>query len=413
MPPVNPDRSEPRPLFLQLWWNAADWIRSAGNGAGMIASRYGAPREPSRDQPNQMLMRDPPKPVLQTPASAADAKAPERQGTVLIVICLMMFGVFIFDIFTPPDDVSICFIYAVLVSTSIFSYSRAAYLCAALSTILSGIGAFIQPPSEALSLGFFANRTIAVATQWLVAFLVITRKHAEAMMRAEYEAERAKVETSRRFMDVLTHEIGTSLTNIDGHAFRIKKLVASDDGGDLGARSDKIRSAVRHIEQVVRQVQTATEVDKIQVEPGEVNLRNLVTDIVLESGSDSRIQVDTSALPSVVWGSAEMLQQAVANLISNALKYSPPDSIVTVVGDADRSQARITVSDRGRGIPEEEVEKLFEPYYRASNSRGIHGTGIGLYVVDRYVRSHGGSIEVKSQLGAGTTVTMRIPIGQS
>ena len=362
-----------------------------------------------------MLTRDTQKPVLQTPASAADAKAPERQGTVLIVICLMMFGVFIFDIFTPPDDVSICFIYAVLVSTSIFSYRRAAYLCAALSTILSGIGAFIQTPSEALSLVFFANRTIAVATQWLVAFLVTTRKHAEAMMRAEYEAERAKVETSRRFMDVLTHEIGTSLTNIDGHAFRIKKLVAPDDGGDLGVRSDKIRSAVRHIEQVVRQVQTASEVDQgtIQVEPGEVNLRSLVTDIVLESGSDSRIQVDTSALPTVVWGSAEMLQQAVANLISNALKYSPPDSMVSVVGDADGAQARITVSDQGRGIPEEEMEKLFEPYYRASNSRGIYGTGIGLYVVDRYVRSHGGSIEVKSQLGAGTTVTMRIPIGQS
>ena len=361
-----------------------------------------------------MLVRDPIKPALQTPAAAPFAKASERQGTVLIVIGMMMFGVFTFDIFTPPDDVSICFVYAVLVSASIFSYRRAAYLCAALSTILSGTGAFIQAPSETLSLGFFANRTIAVATQWLVAFLVTTRKDAEAMMRAEYEAERVKVETSRRFMDVLTHEVGTSLTNIDGQAFRMKKLVSSDDGRDLGARFDKIRSAVRHIEQVIRQVQTASEVDqgRIRVEPVEVNLRSLVADVVLGFGSDSRIRVDTSALPLVVWGSAEMLQQTVANLISNALKYSPPDSMVSVVGDADGHQARIAISDQGRGIPEEEVEKLFEPYYRASNSRGIHGTGIGLYVVDRYVKSHGGSIEVKSRLGAGTTVTLRLPIGR-
>ena len=342
------------------------------------------------------------------------SKATDYQSVVLALIILLMIGVFIFDIFTPPDDVSICFVYAVLVSISIFSHRGAAYWCAALGMGLSGLGAFIQMPLEALSPAFFANRTIAVAAQWLVAFLVTTRKDAEAMIRADYEAERLKVETSRRFIDVLSHEIGTSLTTIDGQAFRIKKLAFSGTASDVDSRSEKIRQAVRHIEEVVRQVQIAAEVDqgKIYFEPGEINLANLVAEVVQQSGAEQRISLDTTALPIKMWGSADMLHQAIGNVISNAIKYSLPDTNIAVLGRTEDQFALLSVSDCGRGIPGSEQAKLFEPYYRASNSRGIHGTGIGLFVVQRYIKSHGGAIEISSELGVGTTVTIRIPIGQ-
>ena len=338
--------------------------------------------------------------------------ATDRQTLVLLLICVLMFMIFAFDIFTPPDDVSICFIYVILVSLSSFSYRGTAYWCAGLATILSGLGAFFHTPPETLSLVFFTNRTIAVAAQWLMAFLVTTRKDTEAMMRAEYEAERLKAETSRRFVDVLSHEIGTSLTVIDGQAFRIKKIIESED---VAGRSEKIRQAVRHIEDVVRQVQLASEVDqaKIQFRPSEIRLSELVDDVILQTVANRKLCSDIAGLPPVVWGSNDMLRQILDNLISNAIKYSPAETEISVIGLTQDDAAVISVIDRGRGIPEGDRAKLFEPYYRASNSRGVHGTGIGLYVVQRYIASHGGAIEIDSKLGAGTTVTIRIPIGQN
>jgi signal transduction histidine kinase len=324
-----------------------------------------------------------------------------------------MAGVFIFDILTPPDDVSICFIYAVVISLAIFSFHRAAYACAALASSLSVLGAFFQPPHDSLSLVFFANRTIAIVAQWLVAFLVTSRQEAEAKIRSEYETERTKSETSRRFVDMLTHEIGTSLTLIDGQAYRLKKLLTATDDDGVTARAEKIRGAVKHIDVVIRQVQAASEADQAsdRFEREDVNLGSLVGDLVVQLKGDREIKLDIGALPPVIAGNAGMLQQVVANLLSNAIKYSPQDTAISVWGRSDAGWAVLSITDRGRGIPPAEKLSLFEPYYRATNSRGVPGTGIGLYVVRRYVDAHGGGVEIESDLDVGTTVTVRLPIG--
>jgi signal transduction histidine kinase len=68
------------------------------------------------------------------------------------------------------------------------------------------------------------------------------------------------------------------------------------------------------------------------------------------------------------------------------------------------------VSDRGRGIAPDEREKIFEPYYRARNSRGVHGAGIGLYVARKFVENHSGTIQIHGALNAGTSVTITLPV---
>lgn len=343
------------------------------------------------------------------------SKAADVQTIVFVLIWLAMGGVFFVDVATPPDDVSICFVYAVLISASIFSFRSAAYLSAALATVLSLLGAFIQTPGETLSLVFFANRAIAVAAQWVVAFLVTARKDTEALMRAEYEEERRKVETSHRFIDVLSHEIGTSLTMIDGHAFRLKKLVRGDEPHNLTGRADKIREAVSHIEAVVRQVQMASEADqgKLHFRPAVFKPGELVADVVTQFEAERTIQSDLARLPLAVWGDADMVRQVIANLLSNAIKYSSAVTPIVIHGRTQDNFAVLSIADQGRGVPNDEKLKLFEPYFRASNSRGVPGTGIGLYLVERYVATHGGSISFDSELGTGTTVTVRIPIGKN
>lgn len=339
---------------------------------------------------------------------------PDRRALVFAIIGLLFIGVFIFDIFTPPDDVSICFVYAVLISISVFSYRWSPYACAGLATLLSGLGAFSNPPYETISLAFFANRTIAIAAQWLVAFLVTMHKNSEAMIQAKYEAERGKADASRRFIDVLSHEIGTALTLIDGHAFRLKKLAGDAAQQGLVERSTKIQQAVRHIEEVVRKIQIASEIElgKIPFDPRDFNLAEIVADVVLQFRGERKITTDLAGLPPVICGSADMMLQVVSNLVSNAVKFSAADSEIAIAGRMEGSVAVLSVADRGRGIPRDELPKLFEPYYRASNSRGTPGTGIGLYLVHRYVASHGGEITVGSELGSGTTVTIKIPLRQ-
>ncbi len=330
-------------------------------------------------------------------------------GGILVLILIA----FIFDIFTPPDDVTVCFIYSVILALAIFSRYRTAYWFAALTSVLSVLGSFFSPPPGALHVVFFANRAIAIISQWIIAFLIMNRKKTEALMQADLEEQTTNAETSRRFLDVLSHEIGTSLTTIDGQAFLLKRGLADTDQNML--RADKIRGAVRHIQAIVQQVQLASEVGEraAELHVGEVNLRALVEDSVLNTG-DERVTIDANLadLPRTIAGDPDMLRQVIDNVLSNAVKFSKRGGTVSVSGANRDGFAVLTISDQGRGIPEDELEKIFSPYYRARNSRGSHGAGIGLYVVKQFVETHGGTIRIDSKIDEGTTVTISLPIAR-
>ncbi len=351
-----------------------------------------------------------PRPDYRVAPPAAAVALPEMAVVAIVVILAM--SVFVFDLLTPPDDVSIPFLYCIPIFVTLFSSYRLPYYCAAGTMLLSVIGGFVQPPRNGADLVFMTNRSIAIASQWLVAFLITMRKQREARMHADFEIARTKAEISRRFIDVLSHEIGASLTTIDGHAFRLRKLAADRDDGDQSARADKIRKAVRHVESVVRQVQLGSEVGEgaIQCRPQPMSLAELIDDVLLDAGDTHPIAADLSSLPPTVHADPGLIRQIVENLVSNAIKYSASGSPIGVRGLTEDGHAVLIVSDSGRGIAPDEMEKLGQPYFRGRNSQGVHGTGIGLYVSRRFVASHNGSLDIQSVPEQGTSVTMRIPI---
>lgn len=342
-------------------------------------------------------------------SSTARSRISTREWLVFALVLALMATVLIADIFTTPDHVTICFIYAAIVFLSIFSFYRSAYIAAAVAMVFSILGSLINPPDAALGVVFFANRAIAIASQWVVAVLVTTRKDAEALMRLDLEEQTANAEKRRRFLDVLSHEIGTSLTTIDGQAFLLRRTLDSADQ----ARADKIRGAVRHIQAIVQQVQLESEVGEraSDMRNEAVDLRRLVEDLFVDV--DTRgvsFNAELSGLPETILGDPDMLRQIVSNVLSNAIKFSAPAGDVQIRGESRDGQAVLTVSDRGRGIAPEEREKVFEPYYRARNSRGVHGAGIGLYVARKFVEHHRGTIRIDGALNAGTTVTITLPV---
>lgn len=347
-------------------------------------------------------------PTLRWPAAGLS------EPLIVAAIAALIASIFLFDIMTPPDDVSIPFLYTMPIFLTLFSRYRIAYPLAAISTALSVGGAFIQPPRELFDIVFLTNRSIAIGAQWLVAFLIVMRKQTEMKMRADFEAERQKAEAGRRFIDVLSHEIGTSLTTIDGQAFRMRKLATDRDESDVGVRADKIRQAVRRVESVVRQVQLVSEVGEgaIYFRPEPLSLSVIVKDLLLDVPSSRPVVAEVTSLPEVVYADADMIRQVVENLLSNALKYSPPGSPIEIRGASGADRVTLTIADHGRGIEPDEMAKLAQPYFRGRNSQGVHGTGIGLYIAKRFVASHGGSLEISSTPGLGTTVTVTIPLGR-
>ena len=128
---------------------------------------------------------------------------------------------------------------------------------------------------------------------------------------------------------------------------------------------------------------------------------------------DMTVNFGEPAQRLTVMGDRRMLVSAVYNLLDNAVKYSPSRSVVEVRGRPDGDWVEISVRDRGIGIPEADLEHIFERFYRVEGAKARHvgGTGLGLAIVRHVVGNHGGEVRVESQEGEGSTFVLRLPAG--
>jgi len=114
-------------------------------------------------------------------------------------------------------------------------------------------------------------------------------------------------------------------------------------------------------------------------------------------------------LPQALWDE-NFLRHILSNLLSNAIKYSPTGGLVQFELIAQETTVTFQIQDQGIGIPPEDQPRLFEPFYRARNVDNIPGTGLGLAIAKKCVEAHGGQISMQSEVGVGTTFTVRLPI---
>jgi signal transduction histidine kinase len=125
-----------------------------------------------------------------------------------------------------------------------------------------------------------------------------------------------------------------------------------------------------------------------------------------------RLVQDLAAEPLMVEADPGMLDQVLRNLLDNAAKYSPPGSLITVVGWAAEGEALVQVIDEGTGLAEEDLERIFERFYRVDNeiTQRTRGTGLGLALCQEIVHAHGGFIWAESVPGEGSTFTFSLPL---
>jgi signal transduction histidine kinase len=145
----------------------------------------------------------------------------------------------------------------------------------------------------------------------------------------------------------------------------------------------------------------------------EIDLCTLVRAVAEEQATDTTaIEVTAPDCPVHMRGDRHQLRRVLQNLIGNALKYSQPGSPVLVEVWAIARAALVRIADRGPGIPEDELPRIFTRFFRASTAHGIAGSGIGLYGSKIIVEQHGGRVAIASAVGHGTTVTLEFSIDQ-
>ena len=184
-------------------------------------------------------------------------------------------------------------------------------------------------------------------------------------------------------------------------------------------RLGKIQEQVGHLKDIMEDVLQLARLQARRTEfnPTRFNLDSLCRTILDEFLSQSDVvhhllYTCSDALYEVELDK-KLIRQAINNLVSNALKYSPVDSTITVTLAYVDEMLSLTVRDEGIGIPAPDLDHLFEPFHRAVNVGTISGTGLGLVIAKEAVELHGGTITVESQVGIGTAFTITIPLSAS
>jgi signal transduction histidine kinase len=237
---------------------------------------------------------------------------------------------------------------------------------------------------------------------------------AEILIRS-LDKERAVATEQRNFISMISHEFRTPLMVIDGHAQRLIATRERAKPPDIADRAEKIRAGVFRMTSLVASLTNAMELahGDLRARMRPFDLQDMLESLAryyAEIGVGGGLQAHIGELPSEVTGDPELLYQVFSNLVSNAFKYSPEQSTVTLSASAHDGFVEVAIEDRGLGIPPDEIGRIRERYYRASNVGTIPGTGMGLHLVDELVRRHGGRLDIESEEGKGTRVTVLLPI---
>ena len=224
------------------------------------------------------------------------------------------------------------------------------------------------------------------------------------------------------FVATVSHELRTPLTSITGYM----EMLLDRDLGELSAEQEhtleKVSRNTVRLQDLIEDLLTlsAIEAGTFITVSDPASLLDIIAGAVedAEPAVAAKAVTLTTALPAdglVVNGDASQLTRVLTNLLSNAVKFTPSGGQVTVTAEAAGGWAVVSVADTGIGIPEADKKDLFTRFFRASNAtqRAIPGTGLGLSIIQTIIAGHSGELSLQSEEGAGTTVTVRLPLAHT
>lgn len=246
------------------------------------------------------------------------------------------------------------------------------------------------------------------------------------LRKSVQELEQAKIEVSNslmkeielnqlksRFVSMASHEFRTPLSAVQLSASLIEKYVQKEDTSNILKHTYKIKNSVQLLNSILSDFLNLERLEsgKVAVNKESVNLVSLAEEITEEMQlickKNQHILYQHTGSTGMFLLDSNLIKNAIINLISNAIKYSGEDSFIQFMTEIEDDSCTIMVSDNGIGIPKEEQIHLFEAFFRANNTGNIPGTGLGLNIVKRYISLMGGEVTFESEVGKGTTVTLK------
>jgi len=240
------------------------------------------------------------------------------------------------------------------------------------------------------------------------------RKRWHYQEKSELTVQLEQLKTN--FLSLISHDLKTPIARIQGNA----ELVLSS-----GSISDGDR---RSLESIVQQTTDMGEfvetiLDVTRLETSDIPLQKATKDInavvaeVVDSkqflAREKNISLSTELEPIFAFKfDAKLIRRVLSNLVENAIKYSPQGTSITVRSSEEADWVKVSVADRGAGIPPEEQDRIFSKFYRCGNDETsrVKGSGLGLYLVKYFVELHKGLVELKSEIGRGSVFTISLPV---
>ncbi|MBI2811990.1 MAG: HAMP domain-containing histidine kinase, partial [Candidatus Melainabacteria bacterium] len=220
----------------------------------------------------------------------------------------------------------------------------------------------------------------------------------------------------QELLSIVSHDLRAPLTSVQGSL----TLLSNHVFGDLSEGAEKtISVAEGNVDRLIRLINDLLDFEKmeggnIQLQKAQVVVEEIfdrVEDVVAQLAKEKELQVEFVPTELVIVADADRLIQVLINLTTNAIKFSPAASTITVSAQKYDGGVEFKVADQGRGIPKQFLKSIFERYQqvRQEDANNARGAGLGLAICKAFVEAHGGTIGVTSEEGSGSTFWFRIP----
>ncbi|MBP6424096.1 MAG: PAS domain-containing sensor histidine kinase [Flavobacterium sp.] len=251
---------------------------------------------------------------------------------------------------------------------------------------------------------------------------ITQQKEVQYAMKKALAQERELNELRTNLVSTISHEFRTPMTTIRTSAELIEMYIEGHNfvhSTQLQKRINTITEEIDRIVELMNAVLTISKDDagKTNFNPIEFDLKQICLDVIETSYSHQiggrKVQTVFEGDHFSVFADKNLMEYSLFNLLNNAFKYSEGTEDILLNLSSENNEIQIQIIDFGIGIPEKDIPKLFNTFFRASNTEGIQGTGLGLYIVKTFTERNSGNIHVTSELGKGTKVTLHFPLLKS
>ena len=283
----------------------------------------------------------------------------------------------------------------------------------------NGLAAGILAVAHLTPYWFFTHRIVfsfctPVSSAWLS--LIAAGGYQLLVVRRSLRKSEAETDRYRQTIHFVTHEMRTPLTAIQGSSELMGRYALPEEKRKqiaelINAESKRLGRMIEMFLSMERLSAGQVELKKDTFSAGELMAGCVVRALPLAERKQIRILTEAAPRDILLTGDRELMEYAFYNLLTNAIKYSPPRTQVTLAAVRKHEHAYISVEDRGIGMDHQEVKQIFQKFYRTKRAEqsGEAGTGIGLSIVEQIVIRHSGTIEVMSRPGEGSRFTMVLP----